>query len=429
MLIGLLGCLAAGVALAAGHASLAAAATVLAVLGTLTLVEPRRVSLFLWAGVAFTAPMQGVRAAPLLALSDVLLVAAFVATLPEVVHRARTRLPRGLVVAFATLVASGLLGTFFAADTAASLVNLLKIVLAAAGSVAAMALWDPEPGVLRRFAWLWLAGATTSAAWGVVAPPTAGRALGLTTHPNHFGLACVLAIGLGLGLALSSTGWGRAAALASTALLTAGVGLSGSRAAVLALAVTVGATAVLTRKLRLLVATGVLTSLGAMAVVAGIVHLPSANALARLAGGGGSAESDQGRRQVIAEALATIDRHPFTGEGFEFAQAAHNIYLQALVVGGPIALLSFLCVSWLIVRAGLRAIPLERDRPNGPLLAGLTAGYISYLVSGAFDNILWDRYLWTYIGLLLVLAGRITSAEPRAADPAPSADQALPVPR
>lgn len=113
-------------------------------------------------------------------------------------------------------------------------------------------------------------------------------------------------------------------------------------------------------------------------------------------------ESDLGRRQVAAEALEKIDKRPLTGEGFEFAQAAHNIYLQVLVVGGPLALLSFLAVSGLILRSGLRALQTARGTRNGPLLAGLAGGYAGYLASGAFDNILWDRYLWAYDGLLIV---------------------------
>jgi O-antigen ligase len=242
--------------------------------------------------------------------------------------------------------------------------GLLALVLVAVTSVTTLIILEH-----RRIAPLLWVGAAASAAWAAITPRSfVSRALGLTTHPNHFGLACVLAVGLGLGLAMSSTGWHRASAVAGVVLLIAGVALSGSRAAVLGLVVVIRLTAVLARSLRILVVSGVTALLAAMAVIAGLVHIPESNALSRLAGGGGSAASDLGRELATAEAFASINRHPFTGEGFEFAQAAHNIYLQVLVVGGPLALVSFLCVSGLIARAGQRAIKADRSGRDGPLL-------------------------------------------------------------
>lgn len=401
----LLACLAAGVAVAYGGAILALGAVVAAIVVAAIILDRRRMATVLWAGVAFTAPMQGVRIAPVLTLADVLIVAAFATSLPEVLGGWPRVVPRGVVYAFGVLVSAGLAGTFFAPSVAASLGNLFKIVLAAAGSLVIMALWNPGPDRLRRFAWLWFAGALASAIWGIVTPrPYAGRAAGLTVHPNHFGLVCMLAVGLGLGLALSSRGWARWGALGGVVILVGGIGLSGSRAAILGLVVTVGLTAVLARRFRLLVATGVAALLAGMAIVVGIVRVPGANALSRLVGGGASAASDAERSKALAEAFASFDRHPFTGEGFEFAQVAHNIYLQVLVVGGPLALLSFLCVNALLLKAAVRSLSAQSGRSQRPLLAGLTAGYAGYLVAGTFVNILWDRYLWTYIGLLLLLA-------------------------
>ncbi len=398
-------CLLAGLAAATGRASLALAGAGLLLGGVVAVGERRRVVLLLWGGVAFTAPFNGVRVSSILAVSDVLLVLALAASLPDVVRSPRRGVvPPLLAVALGIVVGAGLVGTFFAQDVAASLSTLAKIVLAAAGSVMALALWDPGAGRLRQFAWLWFAGATTSAVVGLVTPPpVVGRAIGLTNHPNHFGLVCLLAVGLGIGLAFSSSGWPRLAAWAASGLLVVGVGVSGSRSALVGLAVTIVAAALLTSRVRLLVATGVAMVVAAMALVAGVVHLPDANALSRL--GSGDAASDAGRRQNLRTALDTLDRHPFTGEGFEFAQAAHSIYLQALVVGGPVALAGFLWLCWTIGRVGVRGARARDGGADGLIVAGLTAGFAGYLTSGTFDNILWDRYLWTYLGLLIVLAG------------------------
>ena len=419
MLGGLAACVAAGVLVAAGMVVLAGALIVFVVAGALIVLERRRIAPLLWAAVAVTAPLQGVRVGPLLAVSDVLLVLALLAILPDARLRRRRVVPRGVVVAFGLLVISGLIGTFFAASVTLSLVNLFKIVLAAAGSVVAMVLWDPGARHLRRFAWLWLVGATASAVWAAATPRSfVGRSLGLTTHPNHFGLVCVLGVGLALGLAFSSSGRARWVALGSAAILALGVGLSGSRSGLLGLVFTIAAIGVLTRRFRLFVAIGVFVTLGSMAVIAGLVDIPESNALSRITGGGGSELSDAERRQVSQDAFATIGRHPFTGTGFELAQAAHSIYLQALVVGGVPGLVSFLCVCGLIVRAGLRAVRTRRGQRDGQLVAGLTAGYFGYLSSGAFDNILWDRYLWTYLGLLIVLSATPGSDEPLGPRPA-----------
>lgn len=412
---GILACLGAGVMAAVGQATAAFVLLGAVIVGAATVLERRRLAPVLWAGVAFTAPLQGVRVAPSIAVSDVLMVAASLSILPDVLHHRRRMLPSGTVTVLALLIISGLMGSFFATELASSLANLVKFVFAAAGTVAAMALWDPGGARLRGFAWLWFAGATASAAWAAATPRAyLGRALGLANHPNHFGLICVLALGLGLGLGLSSAGRARLAAFGGVGLVSVGIGLSGSRAAIISAAVTIAMTAVLARRTRLLVATGLVVILGSMAAVVGVVHVPDGNALSRFTGGGGSAASDLERKQTLSRALDSIAHHPFTGVGFD-ADPAHNIYLQALVVGGPIALLSFLCMAWLILHAGLRGVRAERSRSNGPLHAGLTAGFIGFLVSGAFNPMLWDRYLWTYFALVLVLAvstGRSASTGP-----------------
>lgn len=410
------GCTAFGLLVARGLTAVAVTLIAGVLLLGLMVFGRRRIAPVLWSGVAFTAPLQGVRVGSALALSDLLIVVALLAILPEVTRGWRQVVPGGVAMAFGVLVTAGLVGTFFAPSTVESISVLFKIVLAAAGSIVAMVLWRPNREELRRFAWLWLAGATASAVWGLISPRGlyAGRTAGLTTHPNHFGLVCALGVSLGLGLALSSAGRARLAALACTVVLTGGVGVSGSRAALLALVVAVGATAILTRRLRLLVAAASIAILASTGVVIGIVKIPDSHALSRLVGGGAAAASDVEREQAREAALATIGRHPLTGEGFGLALAAHSIYLQALVVGGPLALLGFLGVSGLIVRTGLGVSRRARGGRDGPLLAGLTAGYIAYLSSGIFDNILWDRYLWTYIGLLLTFAAasRRSSQQP-----------------
>ena len=412
----LIACLIVGALVAVGQALVATALVGCATVAALVIHQRRELAPILWDAVAFAAPLQGIRAVSVLALSDVLMVAAFAAVLPEALGRRRRVVPGSVVVAFALLIGAGLLGTFFAPDFGASMANLFRILLGTAGSVTAMAFWDPGVERLRRFAWLWFAGATANGVWAALAPPDFnGRALGLTDHPNHLGIVSMLGLGLGLGLVLSRGGAARLWAAGGVVVLASAVGLSGSRAALIGVTTTIGLTALLTRKIRLLIATGLVVLLAVVAVTLGVVQLPEANAVSRAAGRGGSAASDVERKQLEAEAFSRIGRHPLTGQGFEFAQDAHNIYLQALVVGGPVALASFVWLSGRLVGVGLQASRAERRRRDGPLIAGLTAGYASYLCTGTVSNMVWHRYLWTYVGLLLLLAAatrRAARADP-----------------
>ncbi len=119
-------CLVVGGLVSTGQAPVAMALVCLLILLTLMLLERRRMALLLWASVAFTAPFEGVRLAPVLALSDVLLIAAFIATLPDVLQGWRRVVPSGVLIAFSLLTAAGLFGTFFAPDVGASLSNLAR---------------------------------------------------------------------------------------------------------------------------------------------------------------------------------------------------------------------------------------------------------------------------------------------------------------
>lgn len=389
------------VALAAGFVGMVALVT-----------DRRRSAAVLWGAVALAAPFQGLRPAPFLTLSDIVMVLAVIATLPDTLTRRRSRVaPPPLVAALVLLVAGGLLGTFFSASPGASLLNMVKLVVAAGGSVLALSLWSPEIRSLRRFAWLWFGGAVANTMIALFASKLVlGRAQGLTTQPNHLGLIGVLGTALGLGLVLSaSKARFRTVALAGTGVCVAGVVASGSRAALIGEVATFLAVAIFARRPRLLTRTAVVVILLGIAAGAGLIRIPDSSALSRLAGGGGSRESNVERQRNLATTMGRIARHPLTGEGFEFALEPHDIYLQPLVVAGPIGLVALAMAAWAILRAsraGLGAASSAGDG-NGFLLAGLSGGYVGYLAAGFFQNIAWDRYLWIYIGLVLMVAASL----------------------
>jgi hypothetical protein len=365
-----------------------------------------------WLVAAILAPMNALRVTSFAALTDVVLVAAATGTIVTaiVVRRpiALRRPDRRLLTGLALIAISGLIGTVFAEHPEKSLLVMTKFVLAAAGSILVLALWSASADKLRRFCWAWLLGAVLSAAWAVSghSPKIGGRPQGLATHPNHMGLVCVLGFGLTVGLASSTVGRQRLAAQVAVLPLVAGGLLSGSRAAVLGMIVVVPLWSVLSGRWalawRFLLAGVVLV----VALGLGLLHLPANNGATRLLGDRSSAESNAERVQDLQLSIDRFVRHPLTGEGFEFSQEAHNIYLQVLVAGGPVALLGLGLVVSSVLRPGLAiagALRRARVSRNVLLPLGMVSGYVGYLVASMFQNVLWDRYLWLFIAAALSL--------------------------
>jgi hypothetical protein len=370
-----------------------------------------------WAGAAFTAPFNGVRVSSLVAVSDVFLVLAVVAMLPPMVVRGREPLRssshEGVLVGIALIAVGGTLGTLFATQPVASLAGIAKFVLAAAGSVLAVRLWAPGTREVRWFCSLWLGGAVVSSLWALtLGPELVGRPLGLSTHPNHLGIVCLLATGIALGFILSGRPLARGLSMASFPLLVVVLVASGSRAALLGFFVMVPAVAVLSYRLQLAVRAGVVAAVFGLAVLAGAVDLPASSGLGRLFGDGSTPASDVSRIEGLSTSIDRFERHPLTGEGFEFAQEAHNIYLQVLAAAGPLGLIGLVVVAGSVVRASSAGVRAASGRVSGDhaLLAGLAGGYVGYLVAGLFQNILWDRYLWLYIAAILALGASLLAA-------------------
>jgi len=402
---------------AGGLGAVEGRAPVLAVLAaqaaaSFVLAGVRRLSVAAWGTAAFTAPLSGVRVSAL-ALGDVALIAAVALSALSSVTGRRPGGPPvqpGVVAGLAAIAAGGVVGTFFAARPATSLGGVATFVLGSAGPVAALALWAPSRRQLRCFAWLWLAGAVASALWAILLGPAAfGRRAGLATHPNHLGIICMLGTGLALGLVVSGARPARRLAVAALPVLLLALALSGSRAAVVGCASAVLAMTWLCRRLHLALRALVVACAFGATVLAGVVDVPEQSGLGRLAGGRSAAESDTARAEHLARSLERFRQHPLTGEGFEFAEEAHNIYLQVAVAAGPMGVLGLLLVARGVLGATRRGAsagpwPIGGDRA---LVAGLGAGYAGYLVVGAFQNLLWDRYLWLYVACALALAARL----------------------
>ncbi len=358
-------------------------------------------------GAALLVSMIAIRAGSEVTAADVLLGAALGPALILASRRPaeEQRRPFGrhwhlpVLLLVGTLVFGGLIGSFSADNQNLSLAELGRFAASSAVVVVLLWLWRPGRRRLEALCWFLLIGATINAGLGLVLEKFGGRAMGLSGHPNHYALACVLAAGIALGLAFSAPG--RASRVISVGCLTllgVGVIVSGSRAALLGLAVALAAFMVTTKSWRF-VALGLVVCVGVLvAINTNLLSVGELNAVNRIRGDQSSYLADQERLEAARQTLDVIAAHPLTGNGFESAKFAHSIYLQLLASAG---LLGVAFGVGLIVMA-IRALKHAAKR-NDLLTLGLACSYLGYLAAGTFSNILWDRYVWLHLAVLMTL--------------------------
>jgi hypothetical protein len=375
--------------------------------------------------------VNALRVSQSLSFGDPLLVVAggFVAV--RYVQRGlpRAAIPVWLPAASAAILLAGLIAAF-RGDVGADLVPTLEFAgTLFAMPVIAVVLID-TPRRLERTVDGWLLAASLSALVG--AADLAGhlniglrltnldfvlythRAPGLTLHPNHLGLVSAMALpvaltrairpvapGAGLGFTLRNLGYALALAI--------GILVSGSRSGLLAAVVALVALPLLQDARRRV---GWLVALPVIVIgMLGVVVLDSSLAASlgivtgsRLTGSAaGTNISDDYRVSAYGSALHQIAQDPIVGQGFGVARVAHDIYIQLLQAGGIIALGAFL-----LVVAGAFRVRREIERrpartPSSDLAVACNASLIAWLVNGALQNQLYDRYLYIPLGLLLAI--------------------------
>jgi O-antigen ligase len=391
---------------------LAGAAAVLVLLTSAMLRTGVRLDVALFAFVALAAPWNAVRISPSVTLADGLLFACFVLA---VLRPARRSPPPPALIGAATGIGLVIIGGVIASIAAGTeaLGPAVKYATASLGVMAVVTAMEPEVRHVR----LWLAafatGAALSGVFGLVndASGLLGRELGLTTHPNHLGLASCLGVFAALGAAEPThrMAW-KLAAWTLVAANTVAVISSGSRAALLGLLAggVLVAVALGRRFPRQMIAAG---AVSAALMVLVLPQLSENNALARLLRQGAGVESaaaaDELRRSAIERGFESIAANPWIGNGFPELLAAHNIYVQAVVAGGVLGLAGIVVLT---STALVRVLSLYRSATVTAV--ALAAATVGYLTCGLFQNILFDRYVWVILALALVF--RPSGVEPSA---------------
>ena len=262
------------------------------------------------------------------------------------------------------------------------------------------------------------------------------RARGPVDEPNRFAQILLMAAPVGFVLAKNARRL-RGAVLAGGAMLLAlgGVLLTYSRGAFLTLVILM-LLAVPMRLLRWrgLVMTGAAALLVMFLVVPGYVaRVVSIAGVADLVGTGpATVEADgptRGRTTEMLAALAAYVDHPLIGVGpgqyvtfhsqhyqslpeisirdLTEPRRAHNLYLEFAAETGTIGLVVFMAIPLLL----LRDLELLRRlaSPISPKRARLAAGFslliLSYLGTGVFLHLAYERYYWFMIGLAAAAVG------------------------
>ncbi len=371
--------------------------------------------------VAFTAPMNGLRFFRVAATDVVLAVAILGLAVEVLVTKRRWRpLPPGFTFGTVLVVGGGLIGTLYAARPGASLASLLPFTLAATVPVIVLRMWAPSVASLRRYAWCWVCGAAVSGTIGLLSTGgITGRPEGLTPHPNHLAMTCALAGGIALALWLSEVGWRRHVMLGMFGLLILTVVRAGSRAALVGLLVGAVIVVFTTRRLRpaperigrgalALLALGVVT--GGL-LITGAVEVGEQNAVQRLLGDRSARASNAERLTLLEKNVDRIGDRPLTGNGFEEARQAHNIYVQVWAAAGVPGLLGFVMLIVAVVREGVRTLA-EPGVRSMYLASAFLAGYVGYLFAGLAQNVLWDRYVWLHVAVILWARTAADTKEP-----------------
>lgn len=322
--------------------------------------------------------------------SDGLFVGATILLLPTLMSR-RLKVPALYAAGAIGLLTMGIVASVASTSPLLSLLLISKIVIAGLVMPIVFMWWGPNLKLISVMAAAYICGNVVSVAYSFVDPVQVFRSYGLTTHVNNFGHASLLSMALMPFVFRLLPRWTWAFQGIAAIACFWGIWASGSRAALLVLAVIIMLYPILERSGRVAWA----GAFGATIVVLFMSRIrgaDDASALGRLLGGDASVNSDNQRRDQLRLGWSQFKEHPISGRGFVDVIEFHNIYLAVAVAVGVLGLIAFLVMLWPAVHPLIFG-----SRPYG--LIAYPA--ISYMGFGALATNLWDRFVWILIALIL----------------------------
>ena len=303
----------------------------------------------------------------------------------------------------------------FAAGRILSLARMHGLYLLALGFASTATMSDVLLGT--RFG-IWLVSGDKRIVLDVIRSGRYGGPLG---HPNTLGYVTALGFGLCLHYAISApTRFQRLAAVVGLMLHAAAVLVSGSRSALITMAVAwMIVTALAPRRM-----TGRLVGLPILCVLAvwGISAAPLIRAVLPVNPAARIAESvssnteftaDQSRKADLQAARDLLERDPFTGYGMEnvgtelaptVGFTLHDTILQSWMAGGLLAAIGAVWLYGATLLLGWRAIRLKH-----PLAPGLVAAAVGFILMDLVQPHFYARFKWL-TAIMLVAAVREAEA-------------------
>jgi hypothetical protein len=367
-------------------------------------------------------PLNAIRVSTNATAGDLLLLALSVFFVARLVTGRVNEVPSWLILGVTLVSVSVVAQELQGLDLGADVIPGVMFIVAMAGTPLLLFGAARRPGYREVLVLAWLLGSALASAAALLDAsgltsigPTLtgvvwdGRYAGLTVHPNHLGLVAVMAFPVAVWWLNSRPGRSAQVLGAGLAgLLILGVLASGSRAAMISLVV-VGALSLLAQaRNRNDRAISPLVLLCGCGLVVGAVYLmmptTAGNGFARLLGQSDLAVDNQDRLGAMTASLFGYYGSPLIGTGFSSVKAANNLVLQTLQAGGMLTALGLA-----VFLSGAIARGLRTSLVSDGLGTALSLSLLAWLVDGMFQNIIYDRFLFLPVALVLALRSAGTS--------------------
>jgi hypothetical protein len=365
---------------------------------TIAVIGPEKTGVLILMGGFFTAPWyKGASPSPAspVTATDLLLFFGFALLLPRILT-GKLRLPVVYWLGALIVLMAGMIASAASVSPKESYLSLFFWMVVMIGLPVAFSMWGPSLVVIDLLASSFVVGQMFSFVLGYLKGYIAqGRHAGMATHPNFFAEGGMLALALLIYLAYrhfgKSTLW--TVAIVGSGLVCAGtVYLSGSRAAIVVVAVLVLMIPIVERRALTTVffAGGIGLGIVALPVIADLAGKESA--IGRLTGGGGASQSNTARTLGLDEGIDRFFANPLLGDGLVDLFDIHNNFVEVAVAIGVFGTFGYLLVLYSFARPILGRGELRRI--SYPVWA--------YIGFGATVPSLYDRSSWTCIGLSVV---------------------------
>lgn len=394
-------------------------------IATISAIGPEKTGVLVLMGAFFTAPWyKGAAPSPAspVTATDLLLFFGFALLLPKIL-KGELKLPVIYWAGAMVVLLAGLIASAASVDPNKSYLALFFWMITLIGLPMAYSMWGPSLRVIDWLAASFVVGQAFSFVLGTLKGYTGqGRYAGMASHPNYFAEGGMLALALLIYLIYrhfgKSTLW-TLFIIAGVANSAVTVYLSGSRAAILVVAVLVLMIPFVERRpLTTFFFTGLFAlGIAALPLVADFAGRESA--IGRLLGGGGASQSNTARTLGLDEGIDRFFANPFIGDGLVDLFDIHNNFVEVAVAIGVFGTAGYLCVLYAFARPILSSGSMRR----------LCYPVWAYIGFGATVPSLYDRSAWTVIGLSVVAMTEFEMLKRRryAGDVAP-ADDPTPVP-